>query len=956
MFTYAAGPEPSGLFVAATAVAGAIVLMVLVAAWRRLLRGGEKRRNSRVAVAAVLSVALLLPVGASAALVTGRGAFTDRAQVLAEPTQAQRDAEAASLALNKRIVEEGAVLLKNDGALPLDPGETKRVNVFGMGSVQSQFTTSLRGADPRLNPRIVTLPRALEQAGLQPNPDLVRFYESQLPPVEDSMLYPLPGDKGEIAEVDPSLYADLIDASPGFSSTAIFVVTRQGGEGGDLHLDMGQAGGDPGKHYLQLQDVELDLLRRLTDRFQDVIVIVNAANQMELGFIEQPGISAALWVGEPGDNGFEGVAALLAGEVSPSGRLVDTFAYDATSAPSYKNFGDFRYLNEKGKDAIPGLGEARTFASYVDYEEGIYVGYRYYETRWADEAGTVDEEAYRAAVQFPFGYGLSYTQFDQQIAGFDVGDLAPDGQIRVSVRVTNSGAIPGREVVQLYSIPPYYAGGIEKSRVELAGFAKTRELQPGESETVDVMVPVAGLAAYDHLNHGAWVLEAGDYAIALQSDAHALIEKRTFHVPATLVFADEGGEVQDAATEFVGPRGSDEAAAENRFGDLDGNEMIHLSRADWEGTEPVERRERKVASQQLLDAIASTDADFLARQEDFQVVPGDVALADLTGLPADDPLWERYMEQFTPEQLVGLVGLGGWVTDPIPSQGVPRSHSVDGPVGVIDYVTGVAGVGFASTVVLASTFDVELVEQFGEVLGAEAAALGYQGLYAPGMNLHRSPFGGRNFEYYSEDPFLSGALGAATVRGYSRAGVYAHIKHFAVNEQETNRAGVATWLNEQALRELYLRPFQMAVQQGEAQALMGSYNRLGTRWTGAVRELNVDVLRGEWGFDGHLVTDFFDPYYMNPDQAVAGGIDLIESTGGDYPGEATLSDPDGLVALRTSARHILYTFANSGVAEVHEPDVTSEDWVALAGIALAVITFGTALLYVTRPRRYLPVT
>ncbi|MFT3945312.1 MAG: glycoside hydrolase family 3 N-terminal domain-containing protein [Ancrocorticia sp.] len=964
MFSYASDIAPHGMFAAVCAATIVLTILLWFLAYRRL-RPAASVSPGRKAAALLFAVALLLPAAFSGWMIRGYDAFGDAVAAFEGPTLAQQAAVEDSLAVNQKVMEEGAVLLENrERTLPLDPSDHPTINVFGMGSVKTQFTTSLRGADPRENPRIVPLADALEHVGFEVNRELTSFYESQLPPVGESVLYPMPGDKGNIIEIAPSSYAGLIESAADFSDVAIVVVTREGGEGGDLRLNMeGQPGGDAGKHYLELQDVERELLARVTERFDHVVVLINAANAMELGFLDDPAIDAALWIGEPGDNGLAGVAELLVGNVSPSGRLADTWAYDLTSAPYFKNFGDFRYIDD-GDDALLDPIEPLSFASYVDYEEGIYVGYRYYETRWADDAGNVDEAAYASAVQYPFGYGLSYTSFAQEISGYTVGDgsagVAPTDRVTMRVRVTNTGEVAGREVVQVYSQPPYYRDGIEKSRVELIGFGSTGILKPGESEEVAIDFSLEDLASYDYRTERAWVLEAGTYGIALQSNAHSEIDERSLEIPATWVFREDtdpaGGTTGDGGadslaeeTHLVGPRSTDQSAATNRFDAVsNGNGMIQLSRADWEGTEPTQRRPRKEATDELVASLADMTPHFPTTEAHFAVVPGDLTLADMTGLPADDRQWDAYLAQFTADELQTLVGRGGWVTDPIPEQGVPRSHSVDGPVGVVDYTTGTAGVGFASSVVLASTFDPDLARDFGRALAAEAVTLGYQGLYSPGINIHRSPFGGRNFEYYSEDPRLSGLMAAATVTGYRDGGAYAHIKHFAVNEQETNRQGVATWLNEQALREIYLRPFELAIKNGQAQALMGSYNRIGLTWTGGVRELNVGVLRDEWGFDGHLVTDFFFDTTMNVDQAIAGGVDLIESTTGDYPTEKTLGNGDGLIALRQSARHILYTFANSGVVDAHEPRVTRAEWIALGVIGGTYIVVAGVLLAVTR--------
>ncbi len=806
--------------------------------------------------------------------------------------------------ISEEVENEGIVLLENKGnALPLnvDNATEKNVNVFGQASVRMFYGGSGSGAGEEKEN--IDLQQGLENAGFVVNDELTDFYQEHAPEKEEQNNLNITGGDYTLSEPPNSeMSEDMWANAEQFSDVAFIVLARTGGEADDLPFDTAEYGGSEDRHFLELTEQEEELIDTVTSRdFEKVIVVLNSSNAMELGFLEEKEIDAAIWIGFPGSTGNNSVGNVLAGNVNPSGRLVDTYAYDVTSSPAYYNAGDFKYSNTEHKAVDKIFGEYDNFHTFVNYEEGIYVGYRYYETRFVDnETGEVDEEAYQQVVQYPFGYGLSYTSFDQEITDYQT----TDDRITVEVTVTNTGDAAGKEVVQLYYTPPYYEGGMEKSHVVLGAFDKTELLEPGASETVKLEIPVEEMASYDDQHEKAYVLDHGTYEIKLMENAHVVIDSRTYEVNDTIVYNEEN------------KRASDHMTATNVFDEARGD-LTYVSRADWEGALPTERTEDKEASPELLQALE--DPEVVNNPDDPDIVFADhgLELEDVAGLDYDDPKWNDLLEQLSVEEMAQLIGFGGYATQPLESINKPATTDVDGPAGINHLVNGLKGTQYPNAVVLSSTWNVDLVQQMGEALGNEALAYGISGWYAPGMNIHRTPFSGRNFEYYSEDGLLSGKMGSAVVQGALSKGVYPYIKHFAMNDQDTNRYGIATWSNEQAIRELYLKPFELSVKEGGATAVMSAYNRIGTTWAGVHEGLLTTVLREEWGFNGMVVTDFDRFPFMIPDLMIRAGNDLMLTTVGDKPTELSTETNTGKQAMRKASHNILYTVANSNALEIN---------------------------------------
>lgn len=871
----------------------------------------------------------------------------------------KKETQAAADALVEVIESEGIVLLKNNGALPL--AASARVTLFGRTAADPVYGGS--GSGSVTLDSVVDLYAGLANAGYTINDTvygvLSEFasYTEEMTALGTSRVYTNPRgviamDKPEnstyyIGEMPVENYDGAVSSFASYGDAAIVVIGRPGGEGGDLTQDM--AGWDDnyvsGQHQLELNQDEKDMLALVEQYFDKVIVLINASTPMELDILEDdPGVDAILWIGSPGQTGFNAVGRVLSGEVNPSGRTADIYPADFTKDPTFVNFGDYSYSNLNG--------------TFVQYEEGIYIGYRYYET--AAVEGFID---YDEAVVYPFGYGLSYTTFDWEITGRQLGEA--DGNISVEVKVTNTGSAAGKEVVQLYYSAPYTPGGIEKSSVVLGDFAKTGLLQPGESETVTLTLAVENMAAYDYKDARAYVLEAGDYTITVQTDSHngkEGCEPITYVVDSTIVYS--GGD----------HRASDQTEVTNQFDDVSAmftdtpteGYALNMSRADFAGTFPTAptaadlvANEDIIAGYQTYSAAENENAD--AEMPTTGAENG-LSLIDLRGLSYDDPSWDLMLDQLSVKDMTKLVLNGMYATTALTSVGKPATADFDGPAGISSYMTSLSCTAYPSAVVIASTFNVELVYEMGVMVGNEALANGVTGWYAPAMNLHRSQFGGRNFEYYSEDPLLSGEIGAACVSGASSKGVFSTIKHFAVNEQETNRInnGVSSWVNEQALRELYLKPFEYTVKNAAqtvkcitdetgamsevtmagCTAVMSSYNRVGAVWAGGSVPLMTTVLREEWGFEGLAITDFDLYEYMNPDQAIAAGSDLILSTEAMKNLEDT-SSATAVDNLRKSCHNILYTVVHSNAMNGIVPgsiiSYTTPTWVTGLIIADAVI-------------------
>ncbi|MGO4928870.1 glycoside hydrolase family 3 C-terminal domain-containing protein [Fundicoccus sp. Sow4_F4] len=800
------------------------------------------------------------------------------------------EAQNNSKALTETIQEEGIVLLENkDNSLPLS--NNKQLNVFGIGSVSTVYGGSGSGASDESNN--ITIQQGLENAGFSLNPELIELYDGNKPKKDQQNNFNLTGGDYNIYEPNMDLFTDeLLENAVEYSDVALVIFSRNGGEGGDLPMDMEELqNGTPGKSYLELQDIEEELLERVKGSgFENVIVVINSSNAMELGFLKDDAITASLWIGGPGSTGNNALGKILSGEVNPSGKLVDTYAYDVTTAPAYYNAGDFAYLNSRD--------ENNRYEKFLNYNEGIYMGYRFYETRFVDNVtGEVDEEAYKELVQYPFGYGLSYTTFEQEI----IDSKVEDGQITLTLKVTNTGDVAGKEVVQVYFTAPYTEGSIEKSHVVLADFAKTSLLEANASEELELSFTVDDMASFDHLNEKSYVLEKGTYEIKLMNNAHDVIDSFEYVQEENVVFNDT-------------PRSSDNIVAETQFEHAEAD-LNYVSRSNWEETLPTERTSHQEASEELLAAIKEIPVEDDDSDVDITFADHGLVLSDLTGLDYDDPKWDQLLEQVSIEDMVNLIGYGGYATQAVDSVEKPPTTDVDGPAGINALLTGVTGVQFNSGTVIGSTWNMDLANQMGKAFALEALANNVVGLYAPAVNLHRTPFSGRNFEYYSEDPLLSGKMAANVTAAAIEDGVYMYVKHFAVNDQEINRLGVTTWSNEQAIRELYLKAFEIPVKEGNTTAIMSSFNRLGPVWAGADNALLNTVLRDEWGFEGMVITDYNYQWFMDADQAIRNGGDLMLTPVGRAPSELSTGTNTGRQALRQATKNILYTVANSAAVE-----------------------------------------
>ena len=912
-----------------TTLVGVFSVAILVASFIWVRKNQTERKIARRIKVSLLTLGLIVIFIANIAMFRYNILITqyfDKGKVDEEKLEL---AQTNSKDLTEKIQEEGIVLLENkNNALPLNISNEKeeKINVFGQASVSITYGGSGSGSsDESAN---VNLQQGLKNAGFTVNSELTDFYKENAPVKEETNIFTLDGGDYNLSEPESGKFTDdLLNNAKEFSDVALIVLARNGGEGADLPMDMTEYTGESDKHYLELSNAEIELIDMVKSmEFEKVIIIVNSSNAMELGVLEDEGIDAALWIGGPGSTGCNAVGSILAGEVNPSGRLVDTYAYDITTAPAFYNAGDFRYTNATFDSEDWGKG----FYSFVNYSEGIYVGYRFYETRFINnETGECNEEAYENTVQYPLGYGLSYTTFKQEIVNYTY----DDEKITMEVKVTNIGDVAGKEVVQVYYTAPYYVGGIEKSHVVLGAFDKTEMLEPGSSETITLEIAVEDMASYDYENEEAYVLDQGKYEIKLMNNAHEVIDSRDYKVDNTIVY-DENNK-----------RSTDECVATNQF-DYAVGDLTYVTRADWEGTLPTERTLDKEASQELLDAIEDQHIVNNDSDEDIVFADNGIMLEDMVGLDYNDPKWDDILEQISVEEMSKLIGFGGYATQAVPSINKPNTIDLDGPAGVNGIFSGVTGIQYNSEVVLASTWNLDLAKNLGEYYADEAIANGVAGLYAPAVNIHRTPFAGRNFEYYSEDALLSGKMGATVVSGAKEKGVYCYVKHFALNDQEDNRSGVCTWSNEQAIREIYLKAFELPVKEGGTTAIMSSFNRIGAVWAGGNYDLLTTVLRNEWGFEGMVITDYFMGGYMSQDQALRAGNDLMLSTMGAEPTKATTETNTGKQVMRQATKNILYTVANSIGMELGTTGMPN--WMKLLiGVDLALLALVTLGFYKT---------
>lgn len=789
---------------------------------------------------------------------------------LTTETQAAIDARAHGESVAELISDEGLVLLKNENeSLPL---KDKKVNVFGFSAIN--FRSGGSGSGAADQSRTVSFYQGLENAGIAYNKDLYDFYMSQ----KGALMEEKATGLGQIVDMlmgkefvnEPSadyLSDEVLAEAKAYSENAIIVISSSSVEASDA---------TPEK--LALSEGQRALVDKVASQFENVIIIVNAGNTMELGFLnEYDNIHSALWVGTPGSRGANSIGKTLTGEINPSGRLVDTYVYDVNSSPATVNFGDYDYTNIKGM-------------SFINYNEGIYIGYRFYETYYQN-----DEAGYQNAVQFPFGYGLSYTNFDWQ-----VGDLVTtDETLSVDVTVTNTGDTAGKEVAQLYFSAPYFDGGIEKSAIELGAYAKTGLLEPGASETITLSMPIKDLSSYDMLTEEAYVLEAGEYKIFVSKNVHSPVATLDYNVAQTIVYKTD---------EVTG------TIYENQF-DYANGDLTYLSRADFDGTYPTLEGMSYTASQAVVDGFTSRPA---AAEGEPGITGADngIMLADLKGLSKDDPKWDAYVDQFTIEEMKKLITNGAYKTVGVERLGLPSTILLDGPAGINFFFMQTSAASYPTEIVIASTWNNDLAYLMGEAVGIEANAYGVNGWYAPGMNIHRSALGGRNFEYYSEDPLLSGKMSAGMVSGAQSKDILVFMKHFALNEQEVNaRSGVMVWANEQAIREIYLRPFEITVKEADVTAAMSSFIHIGYKWSGGNPELLQNVLREEWGFNGLVSTDALLGGFMDLNLALRYGNELMLAVAPTfterYFDELYKADPVGITAgAKERTKTICYTFLN----------------------------------------------
>ena len=907
-------------------IAALVIGIVIMVACRRMSRDKRFLIRGEAAIAMVLAVVVCVnmicfgPMSTLIGLATGNGTLSD-----------ETNEEAAEVA--EEIMEDGIVLLKNESLLPLN--ETKKLNIFGWESINPAYGGAGSGGINDLYD-IVSLNQGLENAGFSINQELVDFYNNY---GADNPEMSIQKQSWTLPEPPVDTYSDeLIKSAKEYSDVAVVVLSRKAGEGhNDIPMDVRKAAYDnnsdeyddfpEGEHYLQLSQTERDMVDMVCSNFDNVIVIYNGANQFELGFADEyPQIKSVVWCPGTGNVGFNALGKVFSGEVNPSGKTPDTFIYDMTTAPWWNNAEKTEYTNLADM-AVEGMnaGTAQVYApAFTNYVEGIYVGYKYYET--AAQEGAID---YDKTVQYPFGYGLSYTEFEQKMGELE----EKDGQISVDVEVTNTGDVAGKDVVEVYYKPPYTNGGIEKSSANLIEFAKTDLLQPGESQTVTVTFSIEDMASYDENNAKAYVLEKGDYVISINSDSHTVLDQKTYTADKDVVYKGEN------------KRASDDTAATNVFEDAKGD-VTYLSRADHFAN--YEEATAAPASAELGEPYASeyhlnSNFDKTTYLNDEDVMPttgadNGLTLEDVRDADYDDPRWEKLLDQLSVDEMANMIAMAGYQTAAMDSVGKVATLDFDGPAAINNNFTGVGSIGFPIEVVIASTWNKELAQTWGECMGKISQEMGAEGWYAPGMNTHRTAFGARNYEYFSEDGVLAGNMGAKAVEGARNYGVYSYIKHFAM--YEGNAKMVSVWSNEQAIREIYLKPFEISVKQGGANAVMVSWSFLGDKWTGECSNLMNTVLRDEWGFRGMALTDFFRNNghgFMNADAALANGVDAMLSTfNGEENNVANPEHPTAVLQMRNACKNVMYTVVSSWAYDGEHEETGMENW-KKAGIGIDIV-------------------
>ena len=833
----------------------------------------------------------------------------------------------------KKVGEEGLVLVENNGLLPLK--DVKAVNVFGWGSTNPILGGTGSGSSD--GSTAVGILQSLKDAGFATNEELSKLYTDYR---ADRPSVAMSAQDWTLPEPTVEAYtADVMSQAKGFSDVALIVISRSGGEGADLPVDMnavikgtyniadkvsvtgkyGYYNGvytnngsyddfEPGEHYLELSVTEEKMVEKVCSEFDKVIVIINANNAMELGWTrDYPQIGAVILAPGAGNTGLAGLGEIISGAVNPSGHTVDTYVYDLTATPTWNNFGNFAYSNvDDFKKAVAEAdGAYEGNMAFVNYVEGVYVGYKFYETAAKEGLINYDEQ-----VLYPFGYGLSYTSFERSISNFK----ADGDNITFDVTVKNTGSVAGKDVAEIYFTPPYTNGGIEKAEVNLVDFAKTKELAAGESQTLSFSIPKEDLASYDVTlgGKGGYILEKGEYVISLRSDSHTVVAEERFTL--------------DADISYVDGRPSDKTAAVSQFESYARGDFEQLSRKDGfanyaAATAAPANLEMSAAIRTELEKYAVGFYDPTKWDDASDVMPtlgakNGLKLADLTGKSYDDPDWDKLLDQLSFDEMATMINVGGWQTAAIDSVGKVATSDCDGPAGLSNFITGAYGTAYPSEVLMAQTWNTELIEEMGETMAQEYADVNNYGWYGPAMNTHRSAFAGRNFEYYSEDGVLAGKLASAEINGAGKKGVYPYIKHFALNDQEGNRCSfLLTFASEQAIREIYLKPFELCVKNypHTQLAVMSSFNFIGTEPSTANPYLLKNVLRGEWGFVGMVETDYDGSYgYIISDHSARAGNDLNLGFAMAETDKFTDQSATITIAMRQACKNILYTIGNSG--------------------------------------------
>ena len=854
--------------------------------------------------------------------------------------------------LAKDVQSEAVTLLKNDDSnLPLSG---KKVNVFGWGSTNPVYGGTGSGSMSKQY-KTVSLLDGMKQAGLKTNTELSKLYTDYRKDRPEVGMF---AQDWTLPEVPAKQYSDkLVSDAKDFSDEAVVVLTRVGGEGADLPTDMKAKGityknnskdyddFQKGESFLQLSKTERDMIDLVTSNFKKVTLVYNGANTFQFDFLnDYPQIQSVVWCPPAGQTGFSALGEVLAGETNPSGKTSDTFLKDLTKSVSYNNFGKFEYTNMADKAAkYKGFtgDDVTAIPGFVNYSEGIYVGYKFYET--ASDEGLIN---YDDTVAFPFGYGLSYTSFDQKLDSVKY----KGGKVTVTATVTNTGDKAGKDVVEVYYNPPYTDGGIEKASKNLAGFEKTKELQPGESQKVTVKFDDDDMASYDYKGAKAYMLEKGDYDISIQSDSHHVIDHKAITVKDTVTYDSDSN-----------THNGDKTVATNQFDDVAGD-VTYLSRADHfanykEATAAPTNFKMSDKAKETFYNNSNYDPKKFDKDSDKMPTTGaknGLKLSDMYGKDYDDADWDKLLDQLTFDDMDNLIANGGYGTQALKSVGKIQLTDADGPASLNNNFTGVGSIGFPASTAFACTWNKDLAKQFGEMIGDMAHDMHVAGWYAPAMNIHRNAFSGRTFEYFSEDSLLSGVMASSEISGAKSKGVYSFMKHFALNDQETKRTEMlCTWTNEQAMREIYLKPFEMSVKEGGAQAVMSSFNYIGNTYAGADSALLQTVLRGEWGFKGFVLTDYFGGYgYQNADQEVRAGNDSMLATT-KITNHITDKSATSVKAMRQAAHNILYTAANSWQYANGEPKVATPIWKTAMYVAWGVTAILVIALEALAIKRYM---